>query len=178
MRRIVITNAVALLAAALLVVSYLDGWWSDSDSATSATSATTTAATATATRPETEVALPPVSTAWDATEPYPPSTVTLAVGQRLGVRTTGGAMPKLWYLDSTGDGAVLQSGPDFVITPCSTNPPAPGCAPEFDQTFTALGPGTTTLTWAFGSAWACRPDAPDRAELRCDVTKSIQVTVH
>ncbi|MFD9689995.1 hypothetical protein ACFWXO_30030 [Kitasatospora sp. NPDC059088] len=169
--RRVIRDVVVLLAVALLLLSYSAGWWSDP-------AAGTAAPVATATRPETEVALPAVAAAGDATEPYPPSTVSLAVGQRLGVRTTGGALSKLWYLSSAGDGAVLQSGPDFVLTPCSTNPPVPGCAPEFDRTFTALGAGTTTLTWAFGNAWDCRPDAPNRAELRCDVTKSIQVTVH
>ncbi|MFF2149445.1 hypothetical protein [Kitasatospora sp. NPDC058190] len=168
MRRIV-SSVVVLLAAGVLLASYLDGWWSDP--------ATTPSSSPAPARPESEVVLPSGSEAGDATSPYPPSTVTLAVGQKLGVRTTGGAMPKYWYLTSAGDGVVLRNGPDVAITSCSTNPPVPGCAPEIDKTFIALAPGTTTLTWAFGSKLDCATDAPNRAELRCDITKSIQVTV-
>ncbi|MFG2844632.1 hypothetical protein ACGF12_15880 [Kitasatospora sp. NPDC048296] len=166
MRRTIITTVVALLAVALLLVSYLDGWWSDSGPAG------TTAATAT--RPQVEVPLP--AEAWNATSPYPPSTVTLAVGQQLGVRTTGGARPKNWYLDSAGDGSVLRPGPDFVISPCPTDPPAAGCGSEFDLTFSALAPGTTTLTWLFGEG-GCSAGVPKYEGDRCDISKSIQVTV-
>ncbi|TYC66321.1 hypothetical protein EH183_43105 [Streptomyces sp. CB01881] len=166
MRRIIIINVVALLVVALLLVSYLDGWWSDSGPAG------TTAATAT--RPQVEVPLPDGD---DTVSPYPPSTVTLAVGQQLGVRTTGGARPKRWYLDSAGDSSVLRPGRDFVITPCPTDPPAAGCGDEFDLTFTALAPGTTTLTWLFGEG-GCKAGVPKFEWERCDISKSIQVTVH
>ncbi|ARF81293.1 hypothetical protein ACIG0C_32430 [Kitasatospora aureofaciens] len=168
MRRIV-SGAVVLLAAAVLLVSYLNGWWSDPTTSTTATDSPA--------RPQTEVSLPAESEAGYATSAYPNSTVDLAVGQQLGVRMTGGARPKNWYLTSPADGAVLRNGPDVVISSCSSNPPAPGCASEFDRTFTALAPGTTTLTWAFGNEVDCAPDAPNRVALRCDVTKSIQVTV-
>ncbi|MFE7524919.1 hypothetical protein ACFU7Y_04285 [Kitasatospora sp. NPDC057542] len=164
MRRTVITNVAALLVGALLLVSYLDGWWSDSGPA-----GTTVA---TAIRPEVEVPLP--DKAWDATSPYPTSTVTLTVGQRLGVRTTGGALQKRWYLYSAGDDSVLRPGKDFVISSC---PPQPGCTSEFDLTFSALAPGTTTLTWLFGEG-GCRAGVPKYEWERCDISKSIQVTVH
>ena len=167
MRRIIV-NVVALLAAALLLVSYVDGWWSDPATTDSATNA----------RPQTEFSLPAESEAGDATSAYPPSTVDLAVGQQLGVRMTGGARPKNWYLTSPADGAVLRNEPDVVISSCSSNPPIPGCAPEFDRAFTAVAPGTTILTWVFGNTVDCAPNTPHRVELRCDVTKSIQVTVH
>lgn len=166
MRRI-ITAVVALVAAALLVGSYLGGWWSDSGPA-----GTTVASTP---RPEVEVPLP--DKAWDATTPYPTSTVTLAVGQRLGVRTTGGALQKKWYLYSAGDDSVLQPGKDFVISPCPTDPPMAGCGSEFDLTFSALTPGTTTLTWLFGEG-GCSAGVPKYKGDRCDISKSIQVTVH
>lgn len=166
MRRIV-SNVAALLAATLLLVSYLEGWWSDPATST---------ATGSPARPQTEVSLPVESDAGNATSAYPNSAVTLAVGQQLGVRMTGGARPKNWYLTSPADGTLLRNGPDVVISSCSSNPPAPGCASEFDRTFTALAPGTTTLTWAFGNEVDCAPDAPNRVALRCDVTKSIQVT--
>lgn len=166
MRR-TITGVVALMAAALLLVSYLDGWWSDSDPAGPAT--------VTATRPQVEVPLP--SDSDNPVSPYPPSTVTLAVGQQLGVRTTGGARQKRWNLDSAGDGTVLRPGPDFVITPCPTDEPKAGCGPEFDLTFTALAPGTTTLTWSFGEG-GCVAGVPKYEGDRCDISKSIQVTVH
>ncbi|MBD0676500.1 hypothetical protein [Streptomyces sp. CBMA156] len=166
MRRTVIATGVALLAAALLLGSYLDGWWSDSGPA-----GTTVA---TATRPQVEVPLP--TEAGSATIPYPPSTVTLAVGQQLGVRTTGGARPKSWHLDSAGDAGVLRPGPDYVINPCPADPPAAGCGSEFDLTFSALAPGTTTLTWVFGRG-GCQAGVPKYAGDRCDISKSIQVTV-
>ncbi|MFJ7248185.1 hypothetical protein ACIQWA_26625 [Kitasatospora sp. NPDC098652] len=168
MRRRITTAVVALLAAALLLVSYLDGWWSGSDPAADS------AANSAAARPQQEVSLP--SDGWTATSPYPPSTVTLAVGQRLGVRTTGGALSHRWYLGAAGDGKVLRPGPDFVITPCPTNPPVPGCAPEFDLTFEALTPGTTTLTWLFGQG-GCVAGVPRYPAERCDISKSVQITV-
>ncbi|MER7767521.1 hypothetical protein [Kitasatospora sp. NPDC096140] len=166
MRR-TITSVVALVAVALLLFSYLDDWWSDSDPAGPAA--------ATATRPQVEVSLP--DDAGDGRSPYPPSTVTLAVGQQLGVRTTGGARPLWWYLSSAGDGSVLRPGKDFVITPCPTDEPKAGCGSEFDLTFTALAPGTTTLTWLFGEG-GCHDGVPTYDLERCDISKSIQVTVH
>ncbi|MET8544366.1 hypothetical protein ABZW03_27545 [Kitasatospora sp. NPDC004799] len=168
MRRTVIAGVAALLAGALLLASYLGGWWSDSGPGG------TTAATATATRPEVEVPLP--EKASNATAPYPTSAVTLEVGQRLGVRTTGGALQKKWYLYSAGDGTVLRPGKDFVISPCPTDPPKAGCGAEFDLTFSALAPGTTTLTWLFGEG-GCRAGVPKYAGERCDISKSVQVTV-
>ncbi|MFI8456019.1 hypothetical protein [Kitasatospora sp. NPDC085464] len=163
MRR-TITSVVALVAVALLLVSYLDGWWSDSDPAGPAA--------VTATRPQVEVPLP--DNGWNATSPYPTSAVTLTVGQRLGVRTVNGALQKRWYLYSGGDGSVLRPGEDFVVSSC---PPVPGCTSEFDLTFTALAPGTTTLTWLFGEG-GCVAGVPKYEGDRCDISKSIQVTVH
>ncbi|MFF2077189.1 hypothetical protein ACFVXG_20810 [Kitasatospora sp. NPDC058162] len=72
---------------------------------------------------------------------------------------------------------MLRPAPDFVITPCSGNPPAPGCSSEFDLTFNALVPGTTTLTWLFGQG-GCSAGAPKYEGERCDISKSVQVTVH
>ncbi|MFE4972929.1 hypothetical protein ACFRAR_12535 [Kitasatospora sp. NPDC056651] len=166
MRRTLTAAVVALLAGALLLASYLGGWWSDPGPAG------TTAATAT--RPQVEVRLP--TEAGEATAPYPPSTVTLAVGQRLGVRTTGGARQKNWYLASAGDAAVLRPGPDFVINPCPTDPPMAGCGSEFDLTYSALAPGTTTLTWLFGEG-SCSAGVPKYQGDRCDISQSIEVTV-
>ncbi|MFF4924835.1 hypothetical protein ACFY4B_29945 [Kitasatospora sp. NPDC001261] len=166
MRRTVITSVAALLVGALLLVSHLAGWWSGSGPA-----GTTVASTP---RPEVEVPLP--EKASNATSPYPTSTVTLTVGQRLGVRTTGGALQKKWYLYSAGDGSVLRPGKDFVISPCPTDPPMAGCGSEFDLTFSALAPGTTTLTWLFGEG-SCDAGVPKYKGDRCDISKSIQVTV-
>ncbi|MFJ9840079.1 hypothetical protein ACIRYZ_06345 [Kitasatospora sp. NPDC101155] len=127
-------------------------------------------------RPETEIALPALAEAGKATSPYPPSTVTLTVGQPFGVsgrlvNPTAWA----WELTSTGDGAVLRRGPDVVTEPCSAD--AIGCSTSGDQTFVALAPGSTTLTWTFVDRGTCvkasTPPIP-----RCgSVTKSIQVTV-
>jgi hypothetical protein len=153
----------ALLAAALLLTSCINGWWSDDPAAS---------------RPKTEIVLPTDLEAWDATSSYPPSTVSLAVGQRLGVQTTEGARPRYWYLTSAGDGTVLRRGPDVDINPCPKDPPVPGCSSGVDQTFTALAPGTTTLTWVFGSGEGCGAGAPGTVEEECRISKSIQVTVH
>ncbi|MGW2374144.1 hypothetical protein [Kitasatospora sp. NPDC001683] len=52
-----------------------------------------------------------------------------------------------------------------------------GC-PGVDQTFTAVAPGTTTLTWTFVDRGKCLGSSPNPS-LGCGrVTKSIQVTVH
>ncbi|MFJ6618128.1 hypothetical protein ACIQOW_11235 [Kitasatospora sp. NPDC091335] len=120
MRRTVITAGAALLAAALLLGSYLDGWWSESGPA-----GTTVA---TATRPQVEVPLP--TEAGSATTPYPPSAVTLAVGQQLGVRTTGGARPKSWHLDSAGDAACCGPARTSSSAPAPRTRPRQAAAPS------------------------------------------------
>ncbi|MFH8384187.1 hypothetical protein ACH4E7_25115 [Kitasatospora sp. NPDC018058] len=162
MRRTPTAVAAALLAAAPL----LAGCTGDPGTPT----------TPAVTRPETEVALPILVDAGKATTPYPTSTVTLAVGQRFGVKGVDSMTAWTWALTSTGDGAVLRQGPDVVIDPCGGGT---GCSPGIDQTFTALAPGTTTLTWEFQDRGACPPSPAPHPTPRCgEVTKSIQVTVH
>ncbi|MEU6235152.1 hypothetical protein [Kitasatospora sp. NPDC047058] len=160
MRRTFAVVTAALLAAAPLLAGCSAG------PATPATPPTT--------RPETEVALPALAEAGKATSPYPTSTVTLAVGQRFGVRGVDSMTAWTWDLTSAGDAAVLQHGPDVVIDPCGGST---GCSPGIDQTFTALTPGTTMLTWEFHDRGTCRPGAASPAPGCGGVTKSIQVTV-
>ncbi|MFH8385058.1 hypothetical protein ACH4E7_29640 [Kitasatospora sp. NPDC018058] len=126
--------------------------------------------------PTTEIALPDLDGANQAASPYPASTVTLSVGQRLGV--PGGLMSMTavtWELSSAGDGAVLRQGPDFITHACPAN--SVGCSPKGDQTFIAVAPGSTTLTWQFHNRGICLNEATAPA-LGCgNITKSIQVTV-
>ncbi|MFD0277485.1 hypothetical protein ACFVHB_26750 [Kitasatospora sp. NPDC127111] len=80
-----------------------------------------------------------------------------------------------WALTSAGDGAVVRQGPDVVIDPCGGST---GCSPGIDQTFTALAPGTTTLTWEFRVRGGnCTGGEVQPAPGCGSVTKSIQVTV-
>ncbi|MFB7619687.1 hypothetical protein [Kitasatospora sp. NPDC056181] len=126
-------------------------------------------------RPRTEIALPANSEAWHATA-YPPSTVTLTVGDRLGVSGTPSDLARAWHLTSTADGAVLRRGPDVSYSTCA--PDSMGCASGIDQTFIALAPGSTTLTWEFRSVVGCESGAPAGSLYGCNsVTKTIQVTV-
>ncbi|MGA5824182.1 hypothetical protein ACPC54_40850 [Kitasatospora sp. NPDC094028] len=127
--------------------------------------------------PTTEIALPDLKEAHDAASPYPTDTVTLTVGQSLGVRgrltnTTAWA----WDSTSTGDGAVVRRGPDFVTAPCPED--SIGCSTEGDQVFVAVAPGTTTLSWKFRDRGRC-PMSPMHPDPRCAdaATKSIRITV-
>ncbi|MBV6700206.1 hypothetical protein KV557_24395 [Kitasatospora aureofaciens] len=159
MRRI-IAGVAALLTATPLLTACTSG--SSTDPAT--------------TRPKTEITLPTDAEAWNATSSYPPSTVTLAVGQRLGARGTVSARQWAWDLTSAGDGAVLRRGPDVDIDPCPED--MAGCASGVDQTFIAIAPGTTTLTWEFRNRGTCDPGAGAHPAFGCgNVSKSIQVTV-
>lgn len=151
----------ALLAAAPLLAACTSGGPS-ADPATS--------------RPRTEIALPANAEAWKATTAYPPSTVTLAVGERLGVAGTPSDLARAWQLTSAGDGAVVRRGPDVSYGTCA--PDSTGCASGLDQIFTAVAPGATTLTWEFRSVVGCRPEAPAGSLDDCrSVTKAVRVTV-
>ncbi|MFD8706413.1 hypothetical protein ACFV1W_28045 [Kitasatospora sp. NPDC059648] len=168
MRRVIAGTAALLAAVPLLTSCSSEGpstWASMVDSANN--------------RPKTEIALPTDAEAWNATSSYPASTVTLAVGERLGVSGTEGAKQWAWELSSTGDGTVLRPGPDVVTAPCPANPPAVGCASGVDHTFTALTAGTTTLTWEFRNHGSCDPEVMgDHPAFGCGrISKSIQVTV-
>jgi hypothetical protein len=155
------TGVAALLAATPLLAACGSGPGAPTDPA--------------AGRPKTEVALPADKEAWNATSPYPTSTVTLAVGQRFSVAGNKGPQQGAWIQTSAGDGAVLRPGPDVVTTPCPED--SLGCVEGVDHIYTALAPGTTTLTWEFHDRSKCH-DAPTQPVVGCsDITKSIQVTV-
>ncbi|MET8628855.1 hypothetical protein ABZW30_34825 [Kitasatospora sp. NPDC004669] len=166
MRR-TIAGVAALLTAAPLLTACSSG----------GQSASASGADPTTSRPKTEIALPTDQEAWAATSSYPTSTVTLAVGQRLGVGGKEGARQWEWSLVSTGDGAVLRHGPDVVIDPCPKD--SNGCSEGVDHTFIALAAGTTTLTWEFRNQGGCDPRVPaSHPAFGCGtITKSIQVTV-
>ncbi|HJD80947.1 hypothetical protein ABZX88_03360 [Kitasatospora aureofaciens] len=175
MRRTV-AGLAALLAAVPLLTACSSGGpsaWTPSPGAPTDPSATESAAPAT--RPDTEVAIPSLNEAGHATSPYPTSTVTLTAGQRLGVQLVDSMTGWAWNLTATGDGAVVRRGPDVVTDPCPAD--SIGCSPGIDQTFSALAPGTTTLTWTFVDRGRCSGTSPDPARGCGRVTKSVQVTV-
>ncbi|MEV7184972.1 hypothetical protein [Kitasatospora sp. NPDC093102] len=76
-------------------------------------------------RPKLEIALPADDEAAKAGSAYPTDTVTLAVGQRFGVRVTEGARPWAWSLTEADDGPVLKRGPEVNVVPCTDR--TPGC---------------------------------------------------
>ncbi|MFJ9694980.1 hypothetical protein [Kitasatospora sp. NPDC101183] len=130
-------------------------------------------------KPTTEIVLPGLQEAHDAASPYPVSTVTLAVGQSLGVR---GALPSgkawIWTTTSTGDAAVVRPGPDFITDRCAKD--MIGCSDEGDQVFVAVAPGTTTLSWRFiDRGRHCSATQGASADPACAKasTKSVEVTV-
>ncbi|MGW3046187.1 hypothetical protein ACWC9T_40885 [Kitasatospora sp. NPDC001159] len=176
MRRTIVAVAALLAAIPLLTACSSGGalpWVPVTDSPTGPP---TTQSAPPVSRPDAEIALPSRAEALKAASPYLPSTVTLAVGQRLGVPGSLVSMTAVtWELTSAGDGAVLRQDSDFISDPCPAD--RVGCDAGGGQTFIALAPGTTTLTWTLHERGKC-PDAPTHPAPGCDsVTKSIQVTV-
>lgn len=162
MRRSPILLAAALLAAGLLA-SACDG-----------ESGAPGPVAASADRPSTEVALPTPREASEATGPYPGTAVTVSVGRRFGVRGVTSMTAFSWDLASAGDAAVVRQDQDVVVEPCGSQT---GCSPGVDHVFTALTPGSTTLTWVFRPRFGC-PSPPDASSGTCgNVTKTFQVTV-
>lgn len=165
-------GAVALLAAAPLLAACTSG----PAVPAGPTGASPSGGPPSVGRPEKEIALPDLGEAGKATAPYPSDSVTLAVGQRLGVsgrlvNPTAWA----WELTSTGDGTALRRGPDVETVPCPAD--SIGCSTSGDQTFVALAPGSTTLTWTFVNRGRCVTATTPETAGCGSVTKSIQVTV-
>ncbi|MFJ9694752.1 hypothetical protein [Kitasatospora sp. NPDC101183] len=162
MRRSPIVLAAALLAAAPLLAAC--------DSGTEVP-ATPGADKPIGARPSTEVALPTLREAGQATGPYPATPVSVAVGERFGVKGVDSTTPYRWKLTSSGDAALVRQGSDVVVEPCGGET---GCSPGVDQVFTARAAGTTTLTWTYEPQGGCRTPPVDPCGR---VTKSFLVTV-
>ncbi|MGE7435478.1 hypothetical protein [Kitasatospora sp. NPDC001175] len=150
-------NATATAAAAVLLL------------------AATACGSSSAHRPAIVVNLPEAQIA-DHRAVFPESEMQLSVGQAFTVSETRGAVSHAWYFTGPGDAHVIRNGAEVARSTCSGPPPAAGCPAQVTTAHTAVGAGTTTLTWTYRDTVACeRPQEPGE---RCVLaTKTVRVTV-